>query len=1470
MGASAGGLEAFTQLLRSLPVDTGMAFVLVQHLAPTHQSALAGILSRATSMPVTEVADEPEVQPNRVYVIPPDRDMVIAHGHLQLQPRSAPRHHPIDQFFRSLAKSQGHLAVGVVLSGTATDGTLGLADIKAEGGITFAQDETAQYDGMPQSAIASGAVDFVLSPEGIAEEIGRIATHPFLAPVAAARHIEDRTRADAPGKQDLAPVLHLVRSRTGIDFTQYKASTLLRRVTRRMVLLKKAGVREYTEFLRGHPAEAEALYQDMLINVTSFFRDPEMFEALKTSVIPALLKDRSRQDGIRIWILGCSTGEEAYSLAMVLSEVMESLNGVASVQIFATDLNSVAVERARGGAYPKERLENVSRERLRRFFVEAEGSFRISKPIRDMCIFSRHNVLSDPPFSRMDLVSCRNLLIYLEPPLQQRVIPILHYALKPTGYLVLGASETLGQFRPLFGIEDQKHKIFFKKPGAARMPPVLPRRPPAGEGQEPSPRATATGTAAVFSDADLYREADRLLIGFAPAAVLVDVNFEILQFRGDTESYLVPAEGKSSFALLKMARPGLLVPLRSALQRAAKQNKPVREEGVRVRSKNGYRDVRLAVIPVKGASGGDGGFLVMFEELPVKGRRDGTAKREARGASKSERQSAQEVSRLEHELTSTREYLQSLSEQHDSAIEELQSTNEESQSVNEELQSINEELETSKEEIQSANEELTIVNEELNNRNLELGRLNNDLTNLINSVQVAIIIVGRDLCIRRFSPLSEKLLNIISSDVGRPITDIRMKVDLPELESLLTEVIDKVSFVEREVKARDGRWYSLRIRPYMTLEAKIEGAVLMMTDIDVIRRAREYAESVVATVRDPLLVLDSDLRVRTASRSFYHCFHVTREETVGRLIFELGDGQWNIQELRRLLGNILPGVSTIEDFHVEKEFEHIGHRIMRLNARKLVVPGEEQECILLVIEDVSFLTRLEAAARENLQRFKVLFEQSPLPKWTFDLETLRFIDVNDAAVALYGYAREEFLEMTVLDVCTPESGEALRDALHTTQRLPSDETAQHRKKSGEIVDVEVRLSQIEVNAQRIFLATVIDVTERHRLERELRVRADELEAANRDKADFIAVLSHELRTPLNAISGWAEVLKRPGLSDDDRQKGIEIIARNSRMQAQLISDVLDAERISTGKLSLMLKRVDLRDEVRAAVDSVSPAAQEKRIRVESDAGASPVFILGDSARLQQILGNLLSNAVKFTPDRGEIQVALRQEDSRAEVSVSDSGVGIASQVLPHIFERFRRGEAPASRLKGGLGLGLAVSKQLVELHGGSISVRSSGKGKGATFTVSLPLISGTRASLQAVREQPDTSPASLSGLMVLVVDDEVAARESLRRMLEDQGADVVSVKSADEALEVLQRQRPDVLVSDIGMPGRNGYDLMRTIRALPPERGGTVPAIALTAFGSVQDRERALAEGYKVHLAKPVDSTELFSTIVALVKAPRL
>ena len=918
VGASAGGLEAFTQLLENLPLDTGMGFVLVQHMAPRAHSMLSEILAKVTRLPVTEVKDGMRVEPNRIYVTPPDITMSLEQGVLRLTSRVEPRgaHRPIDDFLRSLAQDQGSRAIGVILSGTASDGVLGLQAIKAEGGITFAQEvATAKYTGMPESAIAAGHVDFVLSPEKIARQLARLAHHPF---VTAPPPVPE---AELPQEEGVFnQILLLLKAATGLDFTYYKHSTIKRRINRRMMLQQVEKLEDYVRLLRENAEEVKSLYEDILINVTSFFREPEAFEALQQVVFPEILRNRAEDEAIRIWVPGCASGEEAYSLAMSLLEFLGDLAANVQVQIFATDIEDGVIDKARQGIYPEAISADVSPERLRRFFVKVPGGYQVSKTIRSMCVFARQNLIKDPPFSRMDLISCRNVLIYFGPVLQKKVIPVFHFALKSTGFLLLGKSEALSAYPELFTLVDKKLKIFLKK---AAVPPHLVLSPLSAEFSSApgAPGKMVRGAEEVVAPADLQAEADRMILArFAPAGVVIDSDLRIIHFRGHTGRFLEPAPGEASLNLIKMAREGLQVELRAAVYAALKNNSQVRKEGLRLRLNGRIGVVNLEVFPLRPAAVLERYFLVVFEDVtppepvPV----EVAPKRATKGKpSPKDRQMAE----LQSELTATKEYLQAVIEEQETAVEEMKSSNEELMSANEELQSINEEMETSKEELQSTNEELATLNEEIDNRNQELFQTNNDLNNLLTAVQIAIVMLGPDLHIRRFNPIAEEMLNLIPGDLGRPIGDIRLKVEVPDLERVIQEVIDTLNIKELEVKDREGRWYSLRLRPYRTSDHKIDGVVLALVDVNLLKssleelqRARDYAQAIIATMREPLVVLDGKLRVVSANESYYRIFQTTPKETEGSFFYELGQGQWNIHGLRKLLDKVLPANRIIPGF----------------------------------------------------------------------------------------------------------------------------------------------------------------------------------------------------------------------------------------------------------------------------------------------------------------------------------------------------------------------------------------------------------------------------------------------------------------------------------------------------------------------------------------------------------------------------
>jgi two-component system, chemotaxis family, CheB/CheR fusion protein len=1372
---------------------------------------------------------------------------------------------------------------------------------------------------MPRSAIAAGCIDFVLSPEEIAKELARIARHPHVRSGPAGEPISTsdleegvpksgRLSRKIPGASEdpFHKILVLLRNSTGVDFSLYKPSTIERRIGRRMVLSKLKSFGAYLRYLRRNANEVEALYRDMLISVTGFFRNPEAFEVLKKTVFPKLLKGRSPDHSIRVWVLGCSTGQEAYSIVMSFLEFMSTISCNVSLQVFATDLNDVLVEKARAGLYARSLVSDVSAERLRRFFVEEDGGYRISKAIREMCVFAKQNILSDAPFSRMDLISCRNLLIYLEPGSHRKIVPTFHYALKSNGFLFLGASETIGANTDLFAPVDKKQRLYVKKAGAARALNLpLPVNYPVRGKLEPS---KAPMTPRNGFELEAQREADRATLNkYGPAGVLVNDDLDILQFRGVTSRDLAPAPGRASLNLLKMAREGLFLPLRSALNKARKENQRIRKENIKVDQNGQTTIVHVEVIPLKNLK--ERCFLILFEPVDHMRRAAITAgvkhrsKRE-RGDETANQDHADEVLDLKREVGEMRDYVQSVLEEHEAANEELQASNEEVQSANEELQSINEELETSKEELESTNEELITVNEEVQRRNQELNRLNDELKNLHSSANLSIVVLGNDLTIRRFTAAAEKDLNLLASDLGQPISRIKTNLDFPGLEKMISEAITTAAVSEKEVESKDGRSYSLRIRPFLTADSKIDGAVMVLVDItnlkqveQRVREERNYAQAIVRTMPNPLVVLNGNLSVKTASRSFYRNFEVTPKQTEGRLIYELGNGQWDIPALRTLLEEVLPKKSYFVDYEVMHHFESIGQRTMLLSANRIDSGEDVPGLILLNIEDITGRKRAEAALRQSEERFRTTMNN--VAEGLYTVDTLGLVTyLNPAAEKMLGWTGAELLGRKMHDLTHfqhpdgspfPASDCAGLRVLEQGTELREHEDVFIRK-DGSFFPVVFSASAIESGDATMGLVVAFrDDTEHKKAESELRElmsresRArSEAERANRVKDEFLAMVSHELRTPLNAIIGWAQIMKKRNLSEEDSERAILSINRNAKAQATIISELLDVAGIITGKLRLDRRPTDIANVINAAIDIVRPLADSKGVEITSSFDTESQIVLGEYVRLQQVIWNLLDNAIKFTPKGGAVDVRLQSLGDKAEVMIRDTGEGIVPEFLPHIFERFQQADTSARRPHGGLGLGLSIARKLVNLHSGDIQATSEGRNKGTTFTITLPLVEKSKVADPVLpspvkyRESPFRTstdrgrrPAEstiLTDLKVLVVDDQDDHRELLTVALISYGAEIRACTSAAEAVKVLPVWRPDVIVSDIGMPGEDGYEMIKKMRALNAKLGGETPAVALTGYASSEDVSRALAAGYQVHLSKPVELEELSDAIAKLAK----
>ncbi len=941
IGASAGGLEALQSFFHAMPSQSGIAFVVVTHQLPGHESLLPELLARETNMPFLQIEDGTTVKPDHVYVLGSGSNLIIRAGILQLVEVEKTRslNLPIDIFFRSLAMDLHERAIGVILSGTGSDGTLGIKEIKAQGGIVIAQEpSSAKYQSMPENARNTDMVDFVVPPEKMPERLINFVNGTYLSGTTSGQN----TTSDFL-EEDFTEILKLLRKRVGHDFSSYKQSTIRRRIERRMGINDLKHPKEYLQYLHENRQEAQMLFSELLISVTRFFRDPEAFAVLHDKVLPDLIKSRLDNHDLRVWIPGCATGEEAFSIAIILNECISAMNKMVTVKIFGTDLDDQAILRARHGAYPSSIAIDIAPERLDRFFVrEGEDSFIVRKDIRDTLVFAPQNVLSDPPFTKIDLLICRNVLIYLQSDLQQQLLPVFHFALNPGGILFLGSSESVGPTNELFEIVDAKWKIYRRREVPTELP-HLPAKPSIIDRAIPPILETKN----LLKQPQTNHLIERFLIKrFAPVSIVIDRQGFIIYIHGRSGIYLEPEQQQPRNDIMEMAREGLRLPLSSAIHQAVAQDQEVFRKDLNVKTNGEYTSVNICVSPIKEPEPLRGLLLVSISP----------AKDDLATTIDSNQKEPGENSPPPEHIEELDRELQYLKESHQSTIEELQSTNEELQSSNEELQSTNEELQSSKEEMESLNEELTTVNNELGAKVQALGLARDDMKNLLNSIDIAVIFLDQQMRVKRYTEKTRGLISLRESDVGRPIGELSIRVSYNNFIDDCREVLDTLIRKEKELLTQDGTCFLMRILPYRTAEDVIGGVVITFTDITRIKEAEHFVqamqdfESVVQTMREPLLVLDGKMEIYMANDSFYGTFQTTPKETIGKLIFDLGNRQWNIPALRKLLGEILPSDATITDFQVAHDFPSIGVKKFILNARRLKRAKDQPGLILLAFE----------------------------------------------------------------------------------------------------------------------------------------------------------------------------------------------------------------------------------------------------------------------------------------------------------------------------------------------------------------------------------------------------------------------------------------------------------------------------------------------------------------------------------------
>ncbi len=1368
IGASAGGLEALKRLLGALPPGANLAAVVVQHLSPSHESLLASALHAASPLSVVEAQDGMPITAGQIHVIPPNTSLTIEGGRLRLRPRvtSDRPPMPVDTLMRSLAAERKAESVGVVLSGTGSDGTEGLRAIRTAGGRTYAQEpSTAVHDGMPRSAISADVVDLILPPEGIAADLAAIARG---APMPSDGVLAGAESAAGGEEAAFRQMVQLLRVRTGVDVSRYKPTTLRRRVARRIALVRAHSQEEYLGRLRADPAELTALHDDLFIHVTSFFRDPEVFAALHAEVFPALLSGRDADAPLRIWVPGCSTGEEAYTLAISVLEFLEARQSDVRLQVFGTDISERAIRGARGAEFPPDIEEHVSKDRLRRFFEPTPKGYRIARSVRDACVFVRHDVTVDPPFSRIDLLSCRNVLIFFEAALQKHVVPLFHYALNDPGFLVLGRTETLSGFGELFTVLDQHHKIYSRAPGVGRARAGSPRLAGAAE------RSLSPAAQRLLGVQDVHRALDELLLSrYVPAAILVNDSLEIVQVRGKTGPFLEPAPGIASLSLLKMARDGLAADVTQLVQRAWAEGGPVRKEGIRIGDDGGVSWVDLEVAPFESPSLAGRHYVVVFRErgAPIE-----VARVAADGAVADEDPLS---GQLREELAASRAYVSSVIEQHAVTNQALAESNEELHATNEELQSANEELETAKEELQSMNEELTTVNDELQARYQEVHDLSNDLQNLVTSADIPIVIVSRERKVRRFTPRARMAFNLIPGDVGRAIVEIRPNVEAPELDAWIAEVIERTAVKEVEVRDRAGRWQRLQIRPYQTVDNRIDGAVVSLVDIHALKtalsesgRARDFAAATLETVPVPVVVLDAGLRITSANDAFYRVFRASTAATRGKPLGELPHGPWRSAELARDLARALEQGVAFQDLELECELPEAGHRTMLLSGRVIPAVAEgAAPSIVLAVHDVTERRRIEeerARARtEEAQRFLNEAGAAMLPQSLDYQATLAalahlvvprladwcVVDLTEADGIIRQAAAahlDPVKEASIRDLrrrfppeAEPGRGVAwvIREGKTVFHPDVKDVSwvagalgAEHPELLRELgarsyISVPLRgrkgiigaMSLVRGLPGRRYGPEDVVVAEGLGQRAGLAVENARLYLASREaivaRDDFLAIAAHELRTPLSTLSLQLQMLAvTPGAERTAAvvDQKLERALRQTRRLAGLIDSLLEVSRITAGRLTLHREPSDLSAIVRDVAQRLHGVAEAAGCEVSVHAEDS-VTGSWDPLRLDEVVSNLLQNAIRYAPG-GPIELSVEPDGQQVRLVVRDHGPGIPQNLRARVFDRFEKGEG---RSQEGLGLGLYITRQVVDAHGGIIEIESE-PGEGTTFIVLLP------------------------------------------------------------------------------------------------------------------------------------------------------
>jgi len=1363
LGGSAGSIGAIQRFFGQMPASSGMAFVVILHLSSEHESSLALVFGRTTSMRVLQVKDTVKIEANTVYIIPPAKHLLACDGYLQLidLEQETGKRVAVDLFFRSLADSHGPHAIAVVLSGMDGDGAIGIRRIKERGGLTVAQDPgEAEYPSMPESAIATGMVDWILPTAEMPLRIEKYCNRENELQLPSEDEKEFKARRSSDSELALREVLKFLHTRTGHDFSYYKRPTIIRRISRRMQVNDVISLPEYLTVLRTHPGESVALLKDLLISVTNFFRDRDSFEALE-KVIPELFAGKESGDPVRVWVPACATGEEVYSIAMLLMEYARGIDAPNIIQIFGCDLDEEAIQTARAGFYPDGITADVGADRLRRWFVKEHGGYRVRRELREIVLFAAHDLLKDAPFSRVDLVSCRNLLIYLGGDAQKRALQIFHFALNQGGKLFLGSSESVEEESPLFAFVDQKHRLFIRK---ETLRPTMPiPTGPSNLARQIQERATGTGpilpglgflttTAAVSEPRSRLSNGEQgiswnevhscIIERFAPPSLIVDSQYDVIHVSEQAGRFLQVGGGQLHSSLFRLALPSLRAELRATLYRAAQSGKAVEAFRVPCEIDGETRSINIRAVPAGEIA--PGYLLVIFDQHDA-------------GEDFGERTSREPqplVETLERQLEQMSVHLRDTIEQYEASAEEHKASNEELQAMNEELRSATEELERSREELQSINKEMTTVNQELKSKVDELSRANSDLDNLMGATAIATVFLDRDLRITRFTEAAVELFHLLPGDVGRPLSNFQSRLDYPNLVADARKVLSKLIAVECQVEADDQRFFLVRLLPYRSADDRIGGVVLTLVDVSEQRRA---ADNLLISQG---LQRESEERLRLALKAahmgawdwnlqsgevlwtpeYTRMFGIDENQRVGNHDSFLRGLHPDDQE--RINAELHEAIKDRRDFSAEMRAVHPDGSVHWIAGAGRAFYEESGKAVRMigVVQDITTRKSSEDALAASEERLRLMMENArEYAIFATDLER-KVQTWNSGAERLLGYSAEEIVgkpadvifteEDRRAEMCKQEAATALAHGKAADERwhVRKDGSrfwgsgammAMHNAQGDAIGFVKIfrdqtdeRQTQQELEESRSNLLEALKANELAR---------QEIESASQAKDHFLAILSHELRSPLNPVVMAVSILKRRKDLDSEVQDALDMINRNIVIECRLINDLLDMTGIIRGKLEIVRERVDLHEVLNDAAEIVRSEITAKKQTFKISLSAERSMVEGDATRLKQAVWNLLRNASKFTKVEGSIHLTSRNEDNRMVVEVCDNGMGINPEKLQVIFDAFSQANESDSRRFGGLGLGLAITKAIVESHEGQIRAESDGPDCGARLSFTLPL-----------------------------------------------------------------------------------------------------------------------------------------------------